>query len=178
MNSIYNTLFEMMQDRGYSAERKSTNNIELDDFNIIFTKNKTTCMIFYIHDAKVGINHIKSIIENIELKNCNNAIIIYSLAVTSFAKQFLDTSNYNIELFHENELLKNITNHYLVPKHKLLNKSDIKNLLENLQIKQINLPRVKKYDPISKYYAAQKNDVFEITRYDNDVKSFYYRLVY
>ena len=96
MNTIYNTVFEMMQDRGYSAEKKSANNIDLDDFNIVFTKNNDKCMIFFINNAKVGINHVKSVIENIELNSCNNAIIIYSLVVTSFAKQFLESSSCNI----------------------------------------------------------------------------------
>ena len=177
MNLIYDTLFEMMEERGYSGEKKNTNNIELDDFNIIFTKNDISCKIFYINNAKVGINHIKSIIENIEASNANTALIIYSLVVTSFAKQFLLSSHYNIELFNENELVKNITKHYLVPNHKLLDKSDINSLLKNLQIQKGNLPKVKKQDPISKYYGAKINDVFQITRYDNDIKSLYYRLV-
>jgi len=178
MNSIYNTLFEMMEDRGYSTEKKCTNNIEIDDFNIIFTKGDTACNIFYINNAKVGINHIKSVIESIDTKNCNHALVIYSLVVTSFAKQFLESTHHNIELFHENELLKNITKHYLVPNHRLLEKLDIVILLKNLQIKKSNLPKVKKHDPISKYYGAKTNDVFEITRYDNSIKSLYYRIVY
>lgn len=178
MNSVYNTLFEMMNDRGYYAERKTTNNIEIDDFNIVFTKNDTNCTIFYIHNSKIGINHIKSVIENLENNDCNHALIIYSSVVTSFAKQFLVTSiNYNIELFNENELLKNITNHFLVPEHKLLDKLEVKSILANFQINSINLPKVKMQDPICKYYGAKINDVFEITRYDNDMKSLYYRIV-
>ena len=180
MNSIYNTLFEMMNDRGYSAEKQNSNNIEVDDFNIIFTNHITgdECMVFFINNAKVGINHIKTILESLKEKKCNSAMIIYTLVVTSFAKQFLESSNFNIELFHKNELSKNLTKHYLVPEHKLLSKQDIECLLKNLKIKKCNLPKVKKQDPISKYYGAQINDVFEITRYDNNIKSSYYRIVY
>ena len=136
------------------------------------------CIIFYINNVKVGINHIKSMIENLQSKNCKSAIIIYSSIVTSFAKQYLESSiSFNIELFHENELQKNITKHHLVPQHKLLVQTDINLLLQNLQIQKENLPKIKKQDPICKYYGAEIDDVFEITRYDNYIKSLYYRLV-
>ena len=178
MNNVYNTLFEMMQERGYSSEKKSKNNIEIDDFNITFTKDNDKIIVFYINNAKVGINHVKSIIEHIQSKSATHALIIYSLVVTSFAKQFIESCEYNIEIFNENELFKNITKHYLVPQHKLLDKDEISFLIKNLQIKYTNLPKVKKQDPLSRYYGAKINDVFEITRYDNNIKSLYYRNVY
>jgi len=168
-----------MSDRDFHTETKNTSNIEINNFNITFISNNTNneIIVFYINNSKIGINHIKTIIETIENKNCKNAIIIYSLVVTSFAKQFIESSKYNIELFNENELLKNITKHYLVPKHKLLNNNDIELLLQQLQIKSDNLPKLKKHDPICRYYGAKINDVFEITRYDNNIKSLYYRIV-
>lgn len=178
MNSIYNTLFEMMNDRGFSAEKSIKTNIEIIDFDITFENKNSKYLICYINNDKVGINHIKAVIEKLESENCKNVIIIHSLIVTSFAKQFLESSEYNIEMFHENELLKNITKHYLVPKHKLLDKEDIKKLLRQLQIKSCHLPKVKKSDPISRYYGAKENDVFEITRFDDNIKSQYYRKVY
>ena len=39
------------------------------------------------------------------------------------------------------------------------------------------LPKLKKQDPIARYFGAKINDVFEIIRYDNDIKSLYYRIV-
>lgn len=178
MNCMYNTLFDMMNDREFFADKKINNNIEFEDFDIIFKKGTKQCLICYINNAKVGINHIKSIIESLEKINCSNVILIYSLIVTSFAKQFVETSTYNIELFHESYFLKNITKHYLVPKHKLIKVEDTELLLKELQIKSCNLPKIKKQDPISRYYGSQLNDVFEITRYDNDIKTLYYRIVY
>ena len=178
MNSVYNTLFEMMQDRGFHTNKSNNINININDFNITFINcNNDKIMIFYINNSKVGINHIKTVIENITNNNCNHCLIIYSLLITSFAKQFIESCDYEIEIFNENELLKNITKHYLVPEHKKLNKNEIKLLTNQLQIKSENLPKLKKNDPISRYFNANVNDVFQITRFDNNIKSLYYRII-
>ena len=179
MEDIYNNLFEMMNSRNYNSNDKKVNNIKVEDFNIIFkdnNKNKIFC--FYIDNTKIGINHIKQIIQTLDEKSDKHALVIHSLPVTSFAKQFIETSEYEIEMFNSKELSKNITKHFLVPKHTLLNKIQAVELTNQLQITKSHLPKIKKSDPISRYYNAQQNDIFEITRYDNNIKSLYYRLVY
>ena len=181
MDTIYDNVFEMMRNRHYSAEKQNKSNIENEDFNITFTNNydsKKKIFIFKIHNAKVGINHVKAVIQSLNDNECTHALIIHTLVVTSFARQFIETSDYKIELFNENELIKNITKHYLVPKHKLLKEEEVKLLIDELQISPQNLPKMRKNDPISRYYCAQVNDVFEITRYDNSIKTLYYRIVY
>ena len=179
MNEVYNTLFEMMDDRGFSCttDKTITNNIKIIDFDITFNKKEETIHIFYIPNVKIGINNIKYVIETLEKKNNTHGLIIFSMSVTSFAKQFVENCEYKLELFSENDLYKNITKHYLVPKHELLNQDKIEILLKELKIKQMNLPKIKKNDPISKYYGADVNNVFQITRFNDNIESLYYRNV-
>ena len=106
MNTIYKNLQYMMFERHYICQSPLSpkTNITIDDFDISFKYNNDIIKIFYINDVKIGINHIKDIIKKLDTINYKHAIIIYNKVITSFAKQFLETCEYNIELFSENEL--------------------------------------------------------------------------
>ena len=57
-----------------------------------------------------------------------------------------------IEVFHENELVVNITQHELVPKHVPLNEEEKKQLLTRYQLKEHQLPRIQLQDPVARYF--------------------------
>tara|TARA_Y100000310_G_C20254025_1_gene610437 strand:- start:253 stop:498 length:246 start_codon:yes stop_codon:yes gene_type:complete len=57
-----------------------------------------------------------------------------------------------------------ISNHILVPKHKLLTEANKKSILDNYQISEIQLPSISIKDPAIKKFDAKVGDVIEISR--------------
>lgn len=71
---------------------------------------------------------------------------------------------FHLDLFTENDLLVDITEHYLVPQHIALSESETKELLERLSIPADKLPRISINDPISRYYGFRQGQVIKIIR--------------
>jgi DNA-directed RNA polymerase subunit H (RpoH/RPB5) len=178
MDTVFQNLMKMLDKRNYNVSQYiSKTNINENDFDINFClEDGTIVKIIYANELKIGINHIKSYFNVLDDRNCKNAIIIMKGHLTSFAKQYIDTNNYNIELYNESMFYKDIYSHYLVPDHRLLNQEEKHLLLDSLKIQPNNLPKIKKTDPISRYFGAKYNDIFEISRNENGIQSKYYRL--
>ena len=62
---------------------------------------------------------------------------------------------FHLDLFSENELLVDITEHFLVPQHILL---------ERLSIPADKLPKISIDDPICHYYGFKEGQVIKIIR--------------
>lgn len=75
-------------------------------------------------------------------------------------------------MFNEAELLYNITNHKLVPKHEKVNEKEVLQKLKRLEFS--NLPIILFNDPIIRYYNHKKGDIIRIKRNDNNIV---YRIV-
>lgn len=92
-------------------------------------------------------------------------------------KKFL-SSVINLEIFTLSEIIINVIDHYLVPKHKLLTSTEKDKLIKEYELKNKDLPRIYISDIISRYYNAQIGDIFEIERYSPiSGYSTFYRLV-
>ncbi len=76
----------------------------------------------------------------------------------------LTKSDSSTIIFKKNELLNNIVDHYLVPKHIMLSKDEANNVLIAYNAKKINMPNIQKADPIAKYYGMKPNDICKIIR--------------
>lgn len=71
-----------------------------------------------------------------------------------------------------------ILNHKFVPPHEILPKKETKELLEKLDIKKENLPKIFLTDPVVKKIEASKGDVIKITRPSPTAgETIYYRVV-
>lgn len=68
------------------------------------------------------------------------------------------------EHFKEEDLLVNITKHELVPKHILLSDDEKKVLLDRYRLRETQLPRIQKDDPVSKYLGLKRGQVVKIIR--------------
>merc|ERR1711862_925899 len=69
-----------------------------------------------------------------------------------------------IEVFHESELIVNITRHELVPKHVPLSSEERQQLLDRYKMQPSQLPRVQHCDPIARYFGMQRDQVMKIIR--------------
>ena len=58
----------------------------------------------------------------------------------------------------------NITKHVLVPKHRIMSKKEVEQLLKNYHISIHQLPLIKEKDVVVKEINAEVGDIIEITR--------------
>lgn len=100
------------------------------------------------------------------MQNVTNAIIIYSQMLTPSATKVTKemAPKYRIEPFKEEELLVNITNHLLVPKHEILSPEEKKMLLARYRLDENQLPRIFSTDPVARYYGMRRGNVVRIIR--------------
>ena len=179
--SIFKTLLEMLSDRHFETKDiQIQKDIEVrkETFNILVKHKVTgsTLQIFYFDDGKIGINHLKSIVNN--LNDIKHVLIIHEDIITSFGKQFIiSQSDIHFETFLSKELVNNITKHDLVPRHVCLTNDYKEKFIKDFKIKEKNLPRILKSDPIVRYYGCNVGTLIKIYRYDDSINSITYRIV-
>jgi len=71
-----------------------------------------------------------------------------------------------------------ILNHKLVPKHEVMSKKAVKEMLEKNNLSKSQLPRILKTDPVVKAIKAREGDIIKITRSSITAgEAVYYRVV-
>jgi len=95
------------------------------------------------------------------------AILIYRNSITSFARELLapgELPNCKMEIFKESELLVDITEHKLVPKHVVLTTEEKQEVLNRYKLKEHQLPKIQQSDPVARYFGLNKGQVVKIIR--------------
>ncbi|KAJ3099337.1 DNA-directed RNA polymerases II 24 kDa polypeptide (RNA polymerase II subunit 5) [Phlyctochytrium planicorne] len=123
-------------------------------------------LVFFTEDESVGIKPIKKICERMIQQSIMKAILVYQKTLTPSAHKVIQemAPKYQIEIFLEAELLVNITQHVLVPKHVVLSKEEKATLLARYRLKETQLPRIQPGDPVARYYGLKRGQVVKITR--------------
>jgi DNA-directed RNA polymerase I, II, and III subunit RPABC1 len=97
----------------------------------------------------------------------DKGIIVYKKTLSTQAKQAIakaEADGKTIQIFQENDLLVNILEHTLVPEHILLTKEQKAQLLDKYKLKEGQLPRMHKTDPVAKFLGLGRGDVVKIIR--------------
>lgn len=172
MEKVSKTLFSMLRDRNIE--------IECTHFNDLITVVNKDLIVIKVEENKVGINTVKSIASSLEDYNANHAIVLYNNSITAFAKNSIVTllETKKVEFFMYEELMYNVTEHCLVPKHILISPKEKKTVLKTYNVSEKKIPYILSTDPVSRYYNAQPGQMFKIIR-NSEVtcKSISYRVV-
>eukprot|EP00823_Brevimastigomonas_motovehiculus_P009377 TRINITY_DN9040_c0_g1_i1.p1 TRINITY_DN9040_c0_g1~~TRINITY_DN9040_c0_g1_i1.p1 ORF type:complete len:217 (-),score=62.24 TRINITY_DN9040_c0_g1_i1:157-807(-) len=194
---VRKTVHEMLIARGYVVSQDELK-MSLEDFKKQFgdtiKRSQLTILaskkddptasdqifVFFAEEPNLGVKPIRGLLEKMDAQKAQRAIIIVQNSVTPFAKQALQSlsARVMIEQFTESELLVNITQHILVPKHILLNEEEKNGLLRKYKLKPTQLPRIQVADPVAKFLGLQKGQVVKIVRTSETAGKYVtYRLV-
>jgi DNA-directed RNA polymerase I, II, and III subunit RPABC1 len=178
---VFKTLNKMMEDRGYIISKIDSINKEdwLKDIkksksmNGFFTKldkndssKKIRLYYHYIPSPKLNMEMIKNFLEIMHKYKANSGIIIMSGKISQQARQKIQEINneLQVEVFTLNDLVVNITEYELVPKHILLSQKEKQLLLDRYKIKESQLPKILVTDPVARYLGLKRGDVVKIIR--------------
>ncbi|KAI9704601.1 MAG: DNA-directed RNA polymerases II 24 kDa polypeptide (RNA polymerase II subunit 5) [Bogoriella megaspora] len=129
------------------------------------TSNIGTVWVEFNGESNVGIKQIRNFVHHIEQHNFHTGIFISAAAVTGAAQKIIPAVLPKIiEIFEEQDLLVNITKHELVPKHVLLSLEEKRALLHRYRLKETQLPRIQKDDPVARYLGLRRGQVVKIIR--------------
>ncbi|KAF2405261.1 RNA polymerase subunit [Trichodelitschia bisporula] len=116
-------------------------------------------------ESNLGVKPIRLFAQHIDQNNFFSGILITTVPVTSAALKITTTlAPRTIEIFQEQDLLVNITKHELVPKHVLLSPEEKAKLLERYRLKETQLPRIQRTDPVARYLGLRRGQVVKIIR--------------
>jgi len=185
---IRKTLVKMLDDRGYllphdeleislenfrkrfGYEEQSPNEpVRRDQLTILARKKNDrtdAIFVFFPEEPKLGVKTIGRYWERMKDEAVCRGIVVVQGSMTTFAKQAMAemAPKFILEHFSETELLVNITEHTLVPKHQLLSSEEKKKLLERYNLKETQLPRIQANDPVARYYGLKRGEVVRILR--------------
>ena len=178
--TIYYNTIKMLIDREYNMNKYFKNNklIKVTDeeliqsTKIIVTDKKDKIVHVYFFNEKMGVNEIKLLFEELKNDKVTHFIFITKNKLTSYAVKEMKKyeKNMEIEIFYNDEMLFNITEHILVPKHELLTLEENKLFIQKIGKK---IPYIKRTDKVCRYYNGKIDQIFRIYR-KSDI---YYRIV-
>ena len=122
-------------------------------------------MIFSNQD-KISKSDIDEVAQQMNKSRASNAILVGRIPLTSICEKhiaFLQGS-IHIEYFEEEDLIINITEHELVPKHVVLSDDEKKELLKRYRVKESQLPKILIHDPVARYFGLRRGQVVKIIR--------------
>lgn len=143
-------------------------NSSRDGFVFLFGKEADQTdqlIVFFTEELSVGVRPIRNFVQTMSEKGITRAVVVIRNHITPAAAKVLQSlPKLKFESFFESELLVNITEHQLVPKHELLTIDEKKELLSRYRLKETQLPRIQVTDPVARYFGLKRGDVVRILR--------------
>ncbi|EPZ34645.1 DNA-directed RNA polymerase I [Rozella allomycis CSF55] len=170
---VHKTVHQMVHDRGYVVSQSELD-LSLQDFLTKFGQNgmitetdpTNQLYVFFAEELSLGVKSIRDFVDKMSESNVFRGIIIHRQKMTPPANKVIEqlSHKFTLEKFEESELVVNITEHILVPKHQLMSDEEKKELLEKYHLKESQLPRILISDPVARYYGLKRGQVVKITR--------------
>lgn len=114
---------------------------------------------------KVAIAHVRTLLQWLhEHTTLRDVVLVSKLSPTPAARDELASAG--VQHFCYYQLLIDITEHALVPPHRMLTKDETAALLTKLGVTLHKLPKMLHSDPIARFYNFPRGSVIEITRND------------
>eukprot|EP00443_Scrippsiella_acuminata_P003128 CAMPEP_0115225456 /NCGR_PEP_ID=MMETSP0270-20121206/30116_1 /TAXON_ID=71861 /ORGANISM="Scrippsiella trochoidea, Strain CCMP3099" /LENGTH=309 /DNA_ID=CAMNT_0002639831 /DNA_START=82 /DNA_END=1009 /DNA_ORIENTATION=- len=183
---VRKTVFKMLADRGYHVTQKNLEETKeqfseqykevqeegggREKFIILVHKanfpDQQLIVFFPEENKRVGVKPIRVLAEKMDEKGIKEAILVVRQPLTPLARTAVQEAmaKMRIEVFAENELIVNITDHELVPKHVVLSEEEKTQLLNRYKLKPTQLPRVQITDPMARYFGMMRDQVVKIIR--------------
>lgn len=133
-----------------------------------------TMVYFSVLSSKFCKDDIKYVYDRMIQLGATSVILVVNGAVTFDVKRAMQTMGPNNQIFTEDSLTRNVTEHHLVPKYTLLAKTQAEQILNEYSVSTSQLPSMEVTDPIARYYNYKIGDIVKIERLDGTI---FYRVV-
>lgn len=191
---IYRTINQMMRDRGYIVN-PDVLDLQIEKFRNIFkndprnlnqvfqnTEGERIAACFDPID-RLDTKTVQSLVKKMEDSAVPRMVLVGNNGIaTPPALRVLESYKSLgkwIEFFEFDEVVINITEHELVPKHEPLTEEEKAEVLARYSVKETQLPRILRTDPVAKYLGVKPGQILKITRKSDTAGSYVtYRLVY
>jgi DNA-directed RNA polymerase I, II, and III subunit RPABC1 len=178
---MHRTVLQMLNDRGYAVEPQDLE-MDFETFQLSFS-NAAELNAIYVHndqsvqriktrfdipDEKFNNQAVQKLVMESNQDQINRCIIILPegahtpAALKNLAKT--KSAGKHFEVFSQKEVLINITEHELVPRHRPLSPQQKDELLARYKLNESQLPRILATDPVVRYFGVDVGTVMEITR--------------
>ena len=179
LNEIKINIVKMFKNRGFIKEENLEKNIKKllsddnDDLEYILTldneSNYNTTIenkqvYIKIFDYKItSINKNSAIGEFITKYNSKYKFIVVE-NINQKSEKVIYSYNTKSEIFKIQELMINIVDHVLVPKHIVLTEKEGNDILEAYCAKKKDMPLLLSTDPVARYYNMKGGEICKIIR--------------
>ncbi|KAJ2704284.1 DNA-directed RNA polymerases II 24 kDa polypeptide (RNA polymerase II subunit 5) [Coemansia spiralis] len=180
---VYRTVHQLCRDRNYLVASSDLDRTleqfraefapsgRVDRVRLTFVVQKkddpsNQMFVFFPEGKSVGVGQVREYIGKMTKESVTNGIIVYSgtMSPSTDKVRAALAANNRLEKFHEGDLLINITEHDLVPQHKILSDEQKKEILRRYRLRETQLPRINLDDPVARYYGMVRGQVVQIIR--------------
>ena len=171
--TVLTNVVKMVTERGLLSEDQVTDTVKgltgkvssegVGGTEYEFKLDEGSCYI-KIAPLKITTINKSSDIANFLKKHPKSVKILVVDSIGKKAIQQVQNSYENSEVFTEEELMINLRDHVLVPKHTILTEEQTKNFYKEFNTKKKGMPRILTGDPVARYYNMKPNDIVRILR--------------
>jgi len=160
---------EKFEDDGYQ--------IVVQDNDLIGTTQDEKIIVRVATGEKsIGVSVIRTLLKLAEKEGVTETHLVSDAPLTPQAKKMV--VEHGIRYLSMKNVLIDILQHDLVPKHAILSAEEKENLLGELKIEANQLPKIRRTDPIIKLLNGKPGEVVRIQRQSPTAGvSIYYRLI-
>ena len=191
-----NIILDLLKKRGFDTndyEGFSINEVHIMNTNkqldLLLTNPNTDRKVYvnYRHTKKISPCIIHEMVDDLfnveEILDKNDELIIITKdkandTTIKLLKHLYDTEGIFINVYNIDNYLFNILNHTLVHPHRVLNKSEEKEIFRKYNLtKRDEIPEISRFDPVAIAIGLRPNELCEITRPSTSaITSMYYRI--